>query len=145
VNPNGIDEISSSKLSRGLYAFTHLYQTNSEIENLFWSMVGIEALYVSGNTGISEQIRKKAQIFLGEISEFKKRLTAMYEYRSGFMHGSKNFPSLFHIHDALENYDKFLEDFGNAVDVASSLLIATLQKMAKMNLDDLDFDYVLKQ
>ncbi|MCW3082792.1 MAG: hypothetical protein JWP12_158 [Bacteroidetes bacterium] len=143
--PKGIDEISSTNLSRAINAFTYLYQENiSEQERLFWTMVGIESLYVGGKEAIGEQVRKKAQIFLGEIKEFKKRLTKMYDYRSAFVHGSKDFPGYFHIHDGLDTFDKFIEDSEDPVQVAKSLLLATLQKMAKYELDDLEFEYILK-
>ena len=106
-------------------------------------MVGIEALYTKGKEGISKQIKEKGQIYLGEITEFKKRLSKMYEFRSAFIHGSKNFPSYFHIHDAIETYEKFNDEFFEILLTAESMLIATIQKMAQENRGDLEFKYVL--
>jgi hypothetical protein len=145
VSPAGIDELSTNHLSRAINAFSHLYSSDaSEIENLFWSMVGIEALYVRGKEGIGEQVKRKAQVFLGEIKEFKNRLTKMYDYRSGFVHGDKDFPSFFHIHDGLKSYDKYINEYSDALSISQALLIATIQKMAKLELCELNFKYVLE-
>ena len=143
--PKGVDELPDSDLSRAINAFSHLYSSSdSEIEYLFWAMVGIEALYVEGKEGIGEQVKRKAQVFLGEIREHKRMLTNMYEYRSSLVHGTKNFPNLFHIHDGLDSYEKFLKEFGEVLTTAQTLLAATLQKMAKLDLSELKFEYVLK-
>lgn len=143
VNPKGIDEVSSTKLSRAFNAFSYLYENSEEINKLFWTMVGIEALYVKGKEGIAEQIKEKGQIFLGEIIEFKKRLSKMYEFRSAFIHGSKDFPSYFHVHDGIESYERFNDELFEILLTAESMLIATIQKMAEEDRTDLEFRYVL--
>jgi Apea-like HEPN len=143
--PKGVDELPDSNLSRAINAFSHLYSSSdSEMEYLFWAMVGIEALYVEGKEGISEQVKRKAQIFLGEIMEHKRILTNMYNYRSSLVHGTKNFPNFFHIHDGLDSYEKFVEEFGEVLTTAQAVLAATLQKMAKLGLSELKFEYILK-
>lgn len=145
ATPAGIDELSANCLSRAINALSHLYNPNaSEIESLFWAMVGIEALYVKGKEGIGEQVKKKAQVFLGEITAFKNRLTKMYEYRSGFVHGSRDFPNFFHVHDGLESYEGYVKDYSDALNIAQALLLATIQKMAKLNLGELNFKYILE-
>lgn len=144
VNPKGIDEISSSNLSRAFNAFSYLYEESEEINELFWTLVGLEAIYVKGNEGISEQIKNKGQLFLGEIEEFKKRLSKMYKFRSAFIHGSKDFPSYFHIHDGINNYQEFISEIFEVLLTAESMLIATLQKMAKKDMKDLKFKYIIE-
>jgi hypothetical protein len=141
--PVELDEISVDSLSRSINAFSHLYSADSgDIGHLFWAMVGIESLYVSDRENITDQVRKKVPIFLGEIKEHKKRLNEMYKYRSGFFHGGQNFPNYFHIYDGMDSYEKFIRDYADALHVAKSVLLATLQQMAKRDLDELKFDYV---
>lgn len=142
--PVRLDEISGDSLSRAIKAFSHLYNANaSHIERVFWAMMGIESLYVSGRENITDQVRKKVPLFLGEIKEHKNRLSKMYEYRSGIFHGGQNIPGYFHIHDGLDSYEKFMEDYGEASDITKTVLIATLQRMAKLDLRGLQFEYVL--
>ncbi|APX99718.1 HEPN domain-containing protein [Lacinutrix venerupis] len=143
LNPVDIDELSSTDLSRAFNAFSYLYEESEEINKLFWTMVGIEAIYVKGKEGISQQIKEKGQLFLGEIEEFKKRLTKMYDYRSSFIHGSKNFPSFFHIDDAIYSYENFNTELFEILFTAESMLIATIQKIAKENRQRLNFKYVI--
>lgn len=143
LNPVDIDELSSTDLSRAFNAFSYLYEESEEINKLFWTMVGIEAIYVKGKEGISQQIKEKGQLFLGEIEEFKKRLTKMYDYRSSFIHGSKNFPSFFHIDDAIYSYENFNTELFEILFTAESMLIATIQKIAKENRQGLNFKYVI--
>lgn len=121
----------------------YIVLNSTDIEHLFWAMVGIESLYVNGKENITDQVKKKIPIFLGEIKEHKNRLAKMYNYRSGFFHGGQNFPNYFHIHDGLDSHEKFMEDYADALDIAKTVLIATLQKMAKSDLDSLRFEYVL--
>lgn len=144
VNPKGVDEISSSNLSRAFNAFSYLYEESGYINELFWTLVGLEAIYVQGNGGITEQIKKKGQLFLGEIEEFKKRLSKMYTFRSAFIHGSKDFPSYFHIYDDIDSYEKFNSEIFEVLLTAESMLIATLQKMAKKDMNELNFKYVIE-
>ncbi|UTW66141.1 hypothetical protein KFE94_16030 [bacterium SCSIO 12643] len=144
VNPIDVDELSSTSLSRAFNAFSYLYEESDEINKLFWTMVGIEAIYVKGKEGIAQQIKEKGQLFLGEIGEFKKRLSKMYDFRSSFIHGSKNFPSYFHIDDAIDSYENFNSELNDIILTAESMLIATIQKLAKENKNGLSFEYVIK-
>lgn len=140
--PLELDELSVDSLSRSINAFSHLYSSNSgEIELLFWAMVGIESLYVNGKENITDQVKRKVPLVLGEIKEHKNRLSKMYGYRSGFFHGVQNFPNYFHIHDGLDSHDKFIRDYADALYTAMSILVATLQQMAKYNLDGLRFEH----
>ncbi|WP_300599960.1 HEPN domain-containing protein [Niabella sp.] len=142
--PGELDEISFDSLSRAINAFSHQYSDGaSDIERLFWAMVGIESLYVTGQNNITDQVKKKVPLFLGEIKEHKNRLTEMYKYRSGFFHGSQNFPNYFHIHDGLDSYENFIKHYATALMTATSVLIATLQQMAKHDLGALKFEYTL--
>ncbi|MBI6118236.1 HEPN domain-containing protein [Salegentibacter maritimus] len=143
-NPLLIEELSGSSISRAFNAFSYLYENSEGINKIFWAMVGIEAIYVRGKEGISQQIKEKAQLYLGEIQHFKKRLTKMYDFRSSFIHGNKNFPSYFHTADAIESYEKFSEELFDVMLTAECLLIATIQKIAKEERDNLSFMYAIQ-
>ncbi len=130
-------------MSRAFNAFSYLYEAG-DITKLFWTMVGLEAIYVKGKEGISEQIKNKGQLFLGEIEEFKNQLSKMYGFRSSFVHGDKNFPSYFHVADGLDSYEKFSKELHETLLVAESMLIATLQKMAKEEISELKFRYIIE-
>ncbi len=144
VNPKGIDHLSSSKLSRAVYAFSYLQEDSHFTNKLFWTMCGLEAIYVEGKTGIKEQLKNKSQLYLGELEMFKKRISRMYDFRSAFVHGSKNFPSFFHIHDGDKTFEVFTEEQYEVLYTAQSILLATLQKMAKENRDRLTFKYIIE-
>jgi hypothetical protein len=143
VNPRGVDEISSSNLSRAFNALSYLYEKSEYINELFWTLIGLEAIYVKGKEGISEQITNKGQLFLGEIEEFKRRLSKMYKFRSAFIHGRIDFPGYFHIYDNIDSFENFSSEIFEVLLTAESMLIATLQKMAKNNMKELDFKYVI--
>lgn len=142
VDADNISGISSSKISRAFNAFTYLYNNSNDANALFWTMMGLEALYVSGKEGITEQIKQKGQLYLGEIIEFKKRLNSMYDFRSSFIHGSKNFPSYFN-YDELDETESFFDNLYDNLITAQSMLLATLQKMAKENRSELKFEYIV--
>ncbi len=141
IKQNGSDDISYSSLGRALNAFSYLYEDSSEINKLFWTLVGLEAIYVKGKEGISQQIKQKGQLFLGEIEEFKKRLTKMYAFRSAFVHGSKDFPSYFNMNGETDPIENFEIELDEILLTAESMLIATIQKMAHENRKNLEFSY----
>ena len=133
--------ISNSKLGRAINAFSHLfnYKLTDEMR-LFWSLVGVEALYAQSQSGIQEQIRNKTQVFLGKQKDFKRIFAKVYNFRSRLVHGDLDFPGLFS-----EEYGKkkeeFYSDLEEAVNFSSAILIATIQKMVKLSKNDLEFVY----
>lgn len=68
----------------------------------------------------------------------------MYDYRSSFVHGGRDFPNYFHIHDGLESYNKYINEYSDALIISQALLVATIQKMAKLDLCELNFKYILE-
>jgi len=144
--PRELDQISSTSTSRALNALTYLYDSNAYQSNdLFWAMVGVEALYVRGKEKVLDQVRSKIQIFLGgnDTKKLKNLLDLMYEYRSRFIHGAQNLPSFFHIRDSLEEHETFTEQYSDTVQLAKSILMATLQRMAKSSLIELEINYTI--
>jgi hypothetical protein len=142
---DSIDNVSKNKIGRAINAFSHLFHEQGGSDDpakLFWALVGIEAIYVEGNSSLQEQVNKKSQIFLGERQEFKKRFSQMYDYRSRFVHGDLDFENKAFIEDNI--VDDYLSEFWENRDFAISILLATLQNLIKQNRHDLDFEYKLK-
>jgi hypothetical protein len=135
-------DTDTTNVQRAYNAYTHIVKNSKNIESIFWAMIGIEALYVTGKEGIGEQVRKKSQLFLGKIQEFKNMLSKMYDFRSSLVHGSKNIPSAFFNWNMIEDdIAKFYEDSNEPSLCAISLLIASLQKLITLNWGEINFDY----
>lgn len=135
---------SKSKTERAINAFTYLFKDyigDTEFD-LFWSLVGIEALYCAGKEGLSEQIFTKSQIVLGEITDYKKRLKQMYEFRSRLVHGDLDIPPKhFDFDDTI--HKEFHKNLYDSAILAVAILTATLQTMIMTDKKDLKFKYVV--
>ncbi|HLN53647.1 MAG TPA: hypothetical protein VK212_08055 [Lentimicrobium sp.] len=143
---NSMDSISENKIGRAINAYSHLFNSSGGSDDpakLFWALVGIEAIYVLGNSSLQEQVNKKTQIFLGERHEFKKRFSKMYDYRSRFVHGDLNFENKYFIET--KKIEDHLSDFWSNRDFAISILVATFQKLIVENRHNLEFDFVIKE
>ena len=141
-NKHGLDfeKHSTSKTGTALNAFTHIFDDHSRdtVLELLWAMVGIEALYATSKDGIAEQIFTKSQILLGEMTDFKKKLKEMYNFRSRFFHGDLNIPpAMYEFYDA-ENED-YSKKLSSAAFLAIAILTATLQKMIILDKPSLKF------
>jgi hypothetical protein len=140
-----LDFISETRVGRAINAYSHLFDSNGGRDDpakLFWALVGIEAIYVEGNSSLQDQVNRKTQIFLGERHDFKKMFSKMYDYRSRFVHGDLNFENKFFLDgDKTENH---FADFWMYRDFAISILLSTLQRLIKRNRHELEFDYVIK-
>jgi hypothetical protein len=132
-------------LGRAMHAATYLYGESgpqAEIDAMIYSLLGLEALYTDSHDGISEQISSKAQLFLGEMSSFKKALKQMYNVRSRFLHGDLDFPPSTTFFGEWSRTRVF-DEVERASALASMLLIATLQEMCIQGLSQLRFKLVL--
>ncbi|MCD9025434.1 HEPN domain-containing protein [Cohnella silvisoli] len=141
-----IDGIGGTAVERALTALTYLFGSVNESNegvDLFFTMIGLEALYSSSNNGIKEQLVAKSQVLLGVQNEYKKLFKYMYDYRSKFIHGGLNFPGKFHYFDGTEEFDSFMKENYDVTLMAQSVLIATLQQLSKRNLNELTFKYAL--
>lgn len=129
---------SINKIERALNCFTFLLE-KSQPESLFYSIMGIEALYVEGNGGLQEQVKSKSEAFLGKQNTFKKAYSSMYDFRSRYIHGDLNFP-LSHWYDTPLKKDNFNINLEEATYFSTGLLIASLQKLCVLNKNDLNFE-----
>mgnify|MGYP000992901891 CR=1 FL=1 len=129
---------SACSSARALNAFASLLCSHEDPMGLFWSLVGIEALYVRGSQGAREQVRDKIPVLFGDNKTIKKRLVDMYRQRSKLVHGEMDF-----LGPRLSGEESIIQDYllkhSEAVDFASSVLVATIQKMVVADLDELDF------
>lgn len=135
---------SKSKIERALNAFTRLFNNgidSAEVQ-LFWAIVGIEALYCTGAESISEQIYRKTQLVLGEMTDYKKRLKQMYNFRSRLIHGNLDIPPNHrYLYD--DKSETYQDDLYDSTVLAVSILTASLQFLIKSNRTSFHFKYQL--
>jgi len=137
---------SKTKVARALNAFTYLFkhEPGNMAFDLFWSLIGVEALYCSSKDSISEQIYEKVQLVLGPVTESKKKIKGMYNFRSRLVHGDLDIPpNNFDYEDTDE--EKFQTEMFEATIMAVAILTTTLQEIIIKNETDLKFKYVLEK
>lgn len=134
---------STGPVGRALNALTHLTSLgSSQPFSLFWALMGLEALYVRGSGGVMEQLREKVHTLLGAPEMHKKKFTRMYDLRSRVIHGQLDFSSAYSQVEGPEN-DRFYKDLGEATDLATALLLATLQQLVQRGWWELRFSYLV--
>jgi hypothetical protein len=139
-----VDGFAGSPTARAVSAFSRLLEkkTADEPMQLLWALVGIEALYVRGQTELFQQVREKSQALLGQQKSFKKNLSRMYGFRSRFLHGDLGFPDLFLFHDARPEVDRFDSELWDATNIAVAVLIATIQEIINRGWSGVTFTYI---
>lgn len=144
----GRDRFGYTPVGRALCAFSYLFDDRNFSSNislrLFWAMVGLESLYTDGKGDLTHQIAEKTQIILGEQTEFKKLVKNMYAHRSKFVHGDVPFPSYF-FEGEIPEYNKFSNEIGEAANMATAILIASLQYLIEKDWKELSFKYTILQ
>jgi|GEM_PF-1856810 len=135
------------RIGRALSAVTFLIRSSpsdASPGDFVWALLALEALYCVGGQGSKQQLMDKSAVFLGQRPTGSKKFAQMYDYRSRFVHGDIDFP-----HAYLDTMDDKMGDFlGDASDcwcTATSLLIATLQRLCESGMSDLQFEYSLKE
>lgn len=136
--------ISNTKTEIALNAFSYLFEYRHDYTLcLFWSLIGIEALYCTGKEGKSEQIFEKTQIILGPIIDFKKKLKQMYNFRSRLIHGDLFIPSYISSNFSLKEIENYNDEFYEATIFSVAILTATLQEMVVLNRSNISFKTIL--
>lgn len=139
-----INAMGSKPIERALSAFTHIFDANN-YEDLFYSLIGIEAIYTSGKQGVLEQLREKSVAIFGEPENYKNSLSKMYDIRSRFMHGTLNFPSKYYIYDAIEEFDEFMiKEYTQCLEMAEALLVATIQQFVINDAEELKYHLLVE-
>lgn len=135
-----LDHFSKSSIGRALCALTYAIRSNEGFTpvEIFWCLVGLEAIYTNNSDDIRSQVDKNTQLFLGQRKDFEKILKEMYGFRSRFIHGDTNFPSSNYLME-VGSFDPYLEENFKSCEVAVSILLLTIQKMADEGICDLKF------
>jgi hypothetical protein len=141
------DRIARGRVGRALGALSYIapehYQSESSL-NLAWALLGLEALYCTGNVGLREQLIAKTELVLGPRPENKKAFGAMYDFRSRLLHGDMDLPLRYSGLDAVPGFERHFEDLGDYEGIGLSALVATIQVMIKNQWSSLSFRYELE-
>lgn len=144
LNEIGYDFYNTSqyKLEIAINCLTYILSSDvNNFERLLYSMIGLEALYTKGNTNILEQLNDKIQIYLGQLTDYKKIIKDMYALRSRYLHGDMPIKPFFLYDNTSDNNDE--DKIYNALSISSMLLIRTIQKMLIDRKKELNFEYKL--
>ncbi len=135
------DETSRNKTHRAINAFSYLFNNIGEKDTsiLFWTMLGIESILAKGNNNITNQIKTKSSLILGEPKEYKKKLNKLYDYRSRLIHGDINFPPKFS-----SDYELFEVEYWDYLAFATSILLAIIRDMIEKGIVEYKFNYILE-
>lgn len=138
LHPNNRSE---NNLHRAINAFSQLFGNLRENDsaNLFWIMLGIEALLVEGNQNITSQFKEKSIIIFGRPKEYTKKLTKLYEYRSKLVHGSFDIYPKFY-----SDYEVFDKEYYDYLEFATSILIALIRELISKQTSSFEFELKLK-
>lgn len=142
-----VDGVGVGRLGRALAALSHLTTdtlSSSSSIDLFWVLLGLEALFAKGNVGLKEQLLGKSEVLLGPRLENKKLFGAVYDFRSRLIHGDVDLPVRFSRFNAAEKYESFHDELHRNEKVALAALVGTLQWMVMNNRYELDFAYALR-
>ena len=145
---------SETQVGRVINALKYMGVTDDKsdygvVKNLVWSMVALETLFVDdlqkNDDSIASQITKKVFTLLGKLpkgSNFsEKHLKKLYTFRSNFFHGRADFPSPDYPWDADRRFDDgFIIEWSDVSITVTTILIRTLQLLAKYKLPELRFE-----
>lgn len=142
-NNNNIHTLDQSKnpLHRAINAFSQLLGdlSSNNSSNLFWIMLGIEALLVEGNQNITTQFKEKSILILGQPKEYSKKLTKLYDYRSKLVHGSSEIFPKFRV-----DYEAHHKEYDDYLSFATSILIALIRELIYKTRTSFEFELRLK-
>lgn len=142
-----IKGMATNSIERALCALTYIYDCYS-YEDLFYSMIGIEAIYVRNREGILQQIKEKSKALFGEPKDYMKRLKHMYNVRSRFIHGELNFPPRYcpEGDGNTKEFSQFADkEYFDSLNMAQALLIASIQQFVLMDTDEIEFELKIKK
>lgn len=132
-------------VSRAFNAYTWLFGEPGDAHpfRLVSALIGIEALFATTTSGVAEQVRRRAQLLLGSRTSFKKDLDNMYTARSAFLHGSAHLLPNGLSWDPSDAVGSKLDKGSNAEDVASAVLLSSLQRLVAKGWSRLEFSEAL--
>ena len=142
-NWQAFETVPQNRLQRALNAFSYLFhdnlKDNSHVD-LFYSLIGIEALYVEGKDGVQKQVDQKSQLLLGARTVFKKKFNELYDFRSRYIHGQLNFPNKYPAGKLAGEVEKHRNlNFENAA-LAILILVSSIQHLIELNKTEIEFE-----
>ncbi|MFC1825439.1 hypothetical protein ACFL9T_22225 [Thermodesulfobacteriota bacterium] len=128
-------------VSRAFNAYTWLFEkAGSHFPfGLVSALIGIEALFATTTSGVADQVRRRAQLLLGDRTTFKKDLDKMYSARSAFLHGSTLLPQNGFDWNPPEPAEVKLQKTSQAEDIAAAVLLSSLQRLVERGWTSLEF------
>jgi len=141
--PRFLSRESSTRLGRALAAASHILTSNwswSELD-LAWALLGLEALYADGNSGLQQQLADKTEVFLGRRATHKSGMSSMYNFRSRFLHGDIDLLYAHNLHNQSDRYTRIQNPLYESEFTAIAVLFSTLQRMCMENRYELRFGY----
>jgi hypothetical protein len=140
----GASSFATTRLQRTLAAFTHVVGLgwSKDGEILFRAMQGLEAFYCDGVGDLRRQLAHKSQLWLGQTHDKQNIVGKLYDHRSKFIHGSAKMQYWSDVSDPWHEDSKTAEQFSDAVDFSTKLLLASLQQCVIRRATDVSWAYV---
>jgi hypothetical protein len=137
----------SGPVGRAVTALTHILYPEAPFGDmstgLVWALLGLEAIYGRGSTGVGEQLREKSELLLGKCSSQKKRLSAAYNFRSRFIHGDLDIPFKYTEEVDHDEILKFGNETWEATLFTQALLVSTIQELVLRDSHSISFPYTI--
>jgi hypothetical protein len=125
--------LSNNRTGRVLNSFSYLFNNQDDVTELelLWSMVGLEAQYVTSNDDSKlNHLTKNSRQLIGHTNASAKLIKEMYNLRSRFFHGEKNFPNKFNSYPGdMDDFEAFQLRIYETTRTAIRMLICTIQKL----------------
>jgi len=139
----GASSFATTRLQRTFAAFTHVIGLGwgHDGETLFRAMQGLEAFYCDGIGDLRRQLAHKSETWLGSMPDRQNIVGKLYDHRSKFIHGSAKMQYWHYLSDPWQDDSKTTEQFSDAVEFATRLLLATLQQCVIQRAADVNWTY----
>lgn len=106
--------------------------------SVLWALIGLEALYTRGHSGLRRQMLQGAEALLGPCLADRDAFSEMYTFRSDFAHGKVDFPYA-HREGNSEEELAFENSRRKTASLAAALLVASLQELIVREWADVEF------
>lgn len=142
----GVSEshFASSTTERAIYGMLYVCnQPNFSPSEVVWLAQALEALFDTPQAGISQILRDRIFLVLGEpkenLKKIKKAINAFYDYRSRYVHGEISIPNPMSMRLSDSSLDQFQEELMKHIDLAMLLITATLQRLILLDGNTFEF------
>lgn len=139
----GASSFATTRLQRTFAAFTHVIGLGwgHDGETLFRAMQGLEAFYCDGIGDLRRQLAHKSETWLGSLPDRQNIVGKLYDHRSKFIHGSAKMQYWHDLSDPWQDDSKTSEQFSDAVEFATRLLLVTLQQCVAQRAADVNWTF----